>query len=306
MQVSWTRIFPAVITPFREDLSIDIPALEKQIDMLIGAGCAGISVNGSVGENYALTPEEKRLVVKTAVQVCAGRVPMVAGVAELTTDLASGYARDVAEIGADGLMVLPALVYKADSAEAIRHYRGVAAATDLPIMIYNNPPAYGVDLLPEHYAILAEDEKFVAIKESAADITRLPETIRLLGDRYIMFVGIDDFLLEGVVQGATAYVCGFVNAFPREIVALFDLARAGRWEEAKAIYRWIQPIFAFDHDLKFVQCIKLCMELAGMGSERVRPPRYMIDGQDRKAKEAIIRGVLESRPAIPEIAKAAE
>ena len=123
--------------------------------------------------------------------------------------------------------------------------------------------------------------------------------------RYL-FVGIDDFLLEGVVQGATAYVCGFVNAFPREIVALFDLARAGRWEEAKAIYRWIQPIFAFDHDLKFVQCIKLCMELAGMGSERVRPPRYMIDGQDRKAKEAIIRGVLESRPAIPEIAKAAE
>jgi dihydrodipicolinate synthase/N-acetylneuraminate lyase len=306
MQVNWNRIFPAVVTPFREDLSIDVPALEKQIDMLIGAGCAGISVNGSVGENYALTPDEKRLVVKTAVRVCDGRVPMVAGVAELTTALASEYARDAAEIGADGLMVLPALVYKADTTEAIRHYRGVAAATDLPIMIYNNPPAYGVDLLPEHYAILAEDEKFVAIKESAADITRLPETIRLLGDRYIMFVGIDDFLLEGVVQGANAYVCGFVNAFPREIVALFDLARAGRWNEARAIYRWIQPIFAFDHDLKFVQCIKLCMELAGMGSERVRPPRYVIEGEDRKAKEAIIRGVLASRPEIPAIAKAAE
>jgi dihydrodipicolinate synthase/N-acetylneuraminate lyase len=306
MQVNWNRIFPAVVTPFREDLSIDVPALEKQIDMLIGAGCAGISVNGSVGENYALTPDEKRLVVKTAVRVCDGRVPMVAGVAELTTALASEYARDAAEIGADGLMVLPALVYKADTTEAIRHYRGVAAATDLPIMIYNNPPAYGVDLLPEHYAILAEYEKFVAIKESAADITRLPETIRLLGDRYIMFVGIDDFLLEGVVQGANAYVCGFVNAFPREIVALFDLARAGRWNEARAIYRWIQPIFAFDHDLKFVQCIKLCMELAGMGSERVRPPRYVIEGEDRKAKEAIIRGVLASRPEIPAIAKAAE
>lgn len=306
MQVNWSRIFPAVVTPFREDMSIDIPALEKQIDMLIGAGCGGISVNGSVGENYALTPEEKRLVVRTAVEVCDGRVPMVAGVAELTTELARTYARDCATLGADGLMVLPALVYKAEATEAIRHYRGVAAATDLPIMIYNNPPAYGVDLLPEHYAVLAEDENFVAIKESATDITRLPETIRLLGNRYIMFVGIDDFLLEGVVQGATAYVCGFVNAFPREIVALFDLARAGRWDEARAIYRWIQPIFAFDHDIKFVQCIKLCMELTGMGSERVRPPRYVIEGADRTAKEAIIRRVLETRPSIPDLVEAAE
>lgn len=306
MQVNWTRIFPAVITPFKEDLSIDVPALEKQVDMLIGAGCAGISVTGSVGENYALSQDEKRLVVRTAIEVCKGRVPMVPGIAELTTELARDYARDCAAMGADGLMVLPALVYKADATEAIYHYRGVAAATDLPIMIYNNPPAYGVDLLPEHYAILAEDEKFVAIKESATEITRLPETIRLLGDRYIMFVGLDDFLLEGIVQGATAYVCGFVNAFPHEIVAIFDLARAGRWDEARALYRWIQPIFAFDHDLKFVQCIKLCMAMTGLGSERVRPPRYVIEGEERKAKEAIVRKVLDSRPAIPATAKAAE
>ena len=231
---------------------------------------------------------------------------MLAGIAELTTDLACRYAEDSAAMGADGLMLLPALVYKADAMEAMRHYRAVADATDLPIMIYNNPPAYGVDLEPRHYAELADEAKFVGIKESAIDITRLPETRRLLGDRYIMFAGIDDFVMEGVVQGATAFVCGFVNAFPEECVALFDLALEGRWDEAMAIYRWIQPIFAFDHEVKFVQHLKLCVAMAGLAAERCRPPRYMLEGAERARAEAIVRTALETRPALPAKRAAAE
>ncbi len=306
MQVSWSRIFPAVITPFKENLEIDFPALEAHLERLIAAGVGGITVTGSVGENYALSAEEKRAVVKTAIEVTAGRVPMLAGIAELTTDLACRYAEDSAAMGADGLMLLPALVYKADAIEAMRHYRAVADATDLPIMIYNNPPAYGVDLEPRHYAELADEEKFVGIKESAIDITRLPETRRLTGDRYIMFAGIDDFVMEGVMQGATAFVCGFVNAFPEECVALFDLALEGRWDEAMAIYRWIQPIFAFDHEVKFVQHLKLTVAMAGLGAERCRPPRYMLEGAERARAEAIVRTALETRPALPAKRAAAE
>ncbi len=306
MQVSWSRIFPAVITPFKENLEIDFPALEAHLERLIAAGVGGITVTGSVGENYALSAEEKRAVVKTAIDVTAGRVPMLAGIAELTTDLACRYAEDSAAMGADGLMLLPALVYKADAIEAMRHYRAVADATDLPIMIYNNPPAYGVDLEPRHYAELADEEKFVGIKESAIDITRLPETRRLTGDRYIMFAGIDDFVMEGVVQGATAFVCGFVNAFPEECVALFDLALEGRWDEAMAIYRWIQPIFAFDHEVKFVQHLKLTVAMAGLAAERCRPPRYMLEGAERAGAETIVRTALETRPALPAKRAAAE
>ena len=306
MRSSWSRVFPAVITPFNEDLSLDLPALEAQVERLIAAGAGGITVTGSVGENYALGGEEKRAVVKTAIAACGGRVPMVAGVAELTTQLACRYAEDCASLGADGLMVLPALVYKADAAEAMRHYRAVAGATDLPIMIYNNPPAYGVDLEPVHYAALADDARFVAIKESSLDITRLPETVRLTGDRYVMFAGIDDFVLEGVAQGATGFVCGFVNAFPEECVALFDLALEGRSAEARALYRWLQPIFAFDHDLKFVQHIKLCMALTGLGAERLRPPRYALEGAARERAEAIVRRAIETRPSLPATRAAAE
>ncbi len=306
MLVEWSRVFPAVVTPFKDDLSIDFAALEAHLERLIAAGVGGITVTGSVGENYTLSAVEKRAVVKTAVAVCKGRLPMLAGIAELTTDLARAYAEDSAAMGADGLMLLPALVYKADATEAMRHYRAVADATGLPIMIYNNPWAYGVDLEPRHYAELADEPKFVGIKESATDITRLPETRRLTGDRYIMFAGIDDYVMEGVLQGATAFVCGFVNAFPEECVTLFDLALEGRWEEAMAIYRWLQPIFAFDHDIKFVQHIKLCMAMAGLGAERVRAPRYMLEGEERARAEAIVRAALETRPALPARAAAAE
>lgn len=306
MLVNWSRLFPAVVTPFNEDLSIDFAALEAHLERLIAADVGGITVTGSVGENYALSGEEKREVVKMAIAVCKDRVPMLAGIAELTTDLACRYAEDCAAMGADGLMLLPALVYKADATEAMRHYRAVADATDRPIMIYNNFPAYGVDLEPCHYVELAENPKFVGIKESSTDITRLPETKRLTGDRYVLFAGIDDFVMEGVLHGATAFVCGFVNAFPDECVTLFDLALEGRWDEAMAIYRWIQPIFAFDHDLKFVQHIKLCMAMTGLGAERCRPPRYMLEGEGRARAEAIVRTALETRPALPARKAAAE
>lgn len=296
MKVNWNRVIPAMTTQLKDDLSLDLGAQEKHVDRLVAAGVGGISVCGTIGENYLLTPAEKRQVVEVAVKTVDGRVPVLAGVAEATSNLAGQYARDCEDLGADGLMILPPLGSRVSGRESMAFLREVADASDLPIMIYNNPVSYGTDITPELFAELADQPKFVAIKESANDIRRITDTIRLTGDRYIHFAGVDDLVIESVVLGAEGYVAGMVNAFPEEVISMFDLALAGRYQEAVAIYRWMMPLLHLDNDPKLVHYTKLAQALTGLGSATVRKPRLPLDRTEAERAQRIVRTMLETRP----------
>src|SRR5262249_9343927 len=230
MNVSWRGVFPAATTEFRSDQSLDLPAHAKHIDAMIRAGVHGMIVLGTVGENCSLEPREKLDVIRAAKEAIAGRVPLLTGVAECSTALACRFAADAQRAGVEGLMVLPAMVYKADGREAMTHFRAVARATDLPIMVYNNPVSYGVDITPPMFVAWADELKFVAIKESSENVRRITDLKNLCGDRYLLFAGVDDLALESVLLGVTGWVSGLVNAFPAENRLLWDLATAGRYE----------------------------------------------------------------------------
>jgi 4-hydroxy-tetrahydrodipicolinate synthase len=265
---------------------------------MISSGIHGVIVLGSVGENTALEYDEKLTVMREMLRVVRGRIPVLSGVAEYTTPLASRYARDAEKIGLDGLMVLPAMVYKADRRELITHFRTVARASGLPIMIYNNPVSYNVDLSPEAFVELQDEPTLVAIKESSDDVRRITDIVNLVGDRYILFSGVDDLVLESILLGAKGWVSGLVNAFPDENRALWDLATSGQWEAARALYRWYTPLLHLDTKIKLVQYIKLAMAEVGLGSEVVRAPRLPLVGAEREEVLAIIRGALATRPEL--------
>ncbi|HXG13255.1 MAG TPA: dihydrodipicolinate synthase family protein [Gemmataceae bacterium] len=296
MQVNWRGVFPAVTTQFHDDQTLNLPATARHLDVLIASGVHGVIMLGTVGENCSLEYGEKLDVLRTAVERAAGRVPVLAGVAECSTALACRFATDADKIGVDGLMVLPAMVYKSDPRETIAHYRAVARATDLPIMCYNNPVAYGVDITPAMFAELADEPKFVAIKESSENVRRITDLKNLCGDRYILFCGVDDLVLESVLLGAVGWVSGLVNAFPRENRLLWDLATAGRYEEAVRVYRWYTPLLHLDTHPKLVQYIKLAMAETGLGSEMVRAPRLPLVGREREEILALIRRAIQTRP----------
>ena len=302
----WTRVFPAFTTQFKDDERLDIAAMERHIDALIKAGIGGLTVCGSVGENYALDADEKLEIVKLAVRATAGRVPMVAGVAETTTRFCLEYMAACAREGVDGFMVLPTLVYKLSPNEVMRHFRTVARATDKNIMIYNNPPAYGGDVTPTMFRDLADEANIVALKESSTDIRRIQQIKTLCGERFTVFAGMDDIAVESVLGGARGFVAGVVNAFPAETIALFDLACAGRYDEAMAINAWLAPIVRHDNDPRFVHYMKLFTALAGHGSEKLRLPRLQLDGKDRAEAVAAFERAVATRPNLPKIARAAE
>ena len=230
--------------------------------------------------------------------VVRGRIPVLTGVAEYTTALACRYARDVEQLGVDGLMVLPGMVYKSDERETITHFRAIAGATGLPIMIYNNPVSYGVDVPPEAFAQLADVPNIVAIKESSENVRRMTDLVNIVGDRFILFAGVDDLVLESMLLGVQGWVSGLVNAFPNENRALWDLASAGRWEEARELYRWYTPLLHLDTKVKLVQYIKLAMAETGLGSEMVRAPKLPLAGAEREAILKIIRHAIATRPAM--------
>ena len=278
---NWSGVFPATTTQFTRDERLDIGATQKVVAALIDDGVDGIICMGTVGENCSLSAEEKRTLMSAIRETAAGRVPVLSGVAENTTALAAAYARDAEKIGIDGLMVLPAMVYKSNRRETLHHYRNVASATGLPIMVYNNPVSYGVDITVDMFGELADVPNIVAIKESSEDTRRLTELRRAHGDRYILFGGVDDIVLECLMLGATGWVSGLTNAFPRESVALFALAKAGRYAEALAIYRWFMPLLRLDTIPTLVQCIKLAEQIMGRGSEMVRSPRLCLEGAER-------------------------
>jgi 1-pyrroline-4-hydroxy-2-carboxylate deaminase len=296
MKTNWQGVFPALTTQFRVDYSLDLDATAKHLDLLIRSGIQGVILLGSVGENTALEYTEKLTMLEEMRRVINGRIPVLTGVAEYTTALACRYARDAERLGIDGLMVLPAMVYKADRREAIAHFRAVARASGLPILVYNNPPAYYVDVTPEMFAELADEPTLVAIKESSDNVRRITDLVNLLGDRYILFSGVDDLVLESVLLGVRGWVGGLVNAFPDENRALWELATSGRWKEARDLYRWYTPLLHLDTKIKLVQYIKLAMSETGLGSETVRPPKLPLAGMEREEALGIIRKAIATRP----------
>ena len=297
--IDWRGVIPAITTPFDGRLGVDHGALAAHASWMVDEGCVGVVPGGSLGEAATLTYDEKIAVVRTLVETLGDRAPVIPGVAALATDQAVRFARDVEAAGARGLMVLPPYVYSTDWREMKAHVSAVLDATGLPCMLYNNPVAYTTDFRPEHVAELArEHPNLVAVKESSTDVRRLTALRSLVDGRLELLVGVDDALVEGIAAGAVGWIAGLVNALPAESVALFQLARNGRVEEAFALYRWFLPLLRLDTVPKFVQLIKLVQERVGRGTARVRPPRLELAGPERAEAEALIDTALSTRPTV--------
>src|ERR1700682_4389602 len=285
---SWSGVFPAATTQFDTALEVDIPATQRVQKALLQDGVHGLVLMGTVGEGNSLSAEEKRRVLAAAVEVSEGKVPVIAGVSEFTTAAAVQFARDAERIGAAGLMVLPALVYVPTPAELEHHFRTVAAATGLPIMLYNNPPSYRVNIDIPTRERLADVPNIVAIKESAPDSRRFTDIINVFGERFVLFAGLDDIAFEALTLGAKGWVSGLTNAFPVESLLLYQALRAGDLDTARRIYRWFIPLLHLDSEHDLVQSIKLAEQVMGRGSERVRPPRLPLSGERRAAVIAMV------------------
>jgi 1-pyrroline-4-hydroxy-2-carboxylate deaminase len=297
LKCDWTGVFPAATTQFDSALELDLPATQKVQAALLRDGVHGLVLIGTVGEGNSLSAAEKRQVVRAAVEVSAGRVPVIAGVSEFTTASAVAFVRDAERLGASGFMVLPGMVYVPTAAELEHHFRTVAAATGLPIMLYNNPPSYRVNIELPTLERLAEVPNIVAIKESAPDPRRFTDLVNACGERFVLFAGLDDVVFEAVTLGARGWVSGLTNVFPRESLALFAALQAGDLERARRIYRWFMPLLHLDAEHDLVQSIKLAEQLLGRGSERVRPPRLPLAGARRSEVTALVEKARATRPA---------
>ncbi len=295
MTVTWQGVYPAVTTQFNDDLSINFETTKVMVDTLIKEGVDGIIALGTVGENASHTREEKIAILKAVQEVVAGRVPVLSGVAETSTQFAVEFSQECEKIGIDGLMVLPGMIYKSCEAEAIHHYQQVARNCSLPIMVYNNPVTYGVDVGIEGMKVLAEEPNIVSIKEATEDTRRISELYSAFGDRFIVFGGVDDIALESLMLGCTGWISGLTNVFPQESVAIWKLAQQGRYTDALEIWRWFLPLLRLDTVPKLVQCIKLCEQLAGRGSELTRAPRMPLTGEERANVERIYNEAVATR-----------
>jgi 4-hydroxy-tetrahydrodipicolinate synthase len=297
--MNWQGVIPAIMTPFHEDLTVDAELLRREVDALISAGCTGVVALGSLGEGGSLSFDEKKAVLRLCRESVASRGVLVAGIAALTTAEAVRLAELGAETGCDGLMVLPPYVYKGDWRETRTHFEAVIGATDRPCMLYNNPVAYGTDVLPEQVKELAAAcPNLEAVKESSTDVRRVTAIRALLGDRLAVLVGVDDLVLEGIQAGAVGWIAGLADALPAESVHLFELARDGRLDEARKLYEWFLPLLRLDTVPRFVQLIKLVQAQTGLGSEPVRPPRLPLVGREREDALSLIRDALARRPAL--------
>lgn len=295
--ITWHGVMPAITTPFKPDLSVDHEFMSRHISWLIDAGCRGIVPLGSLGEGATLTFEEKVRILSTCVSACQSKIPVIAGVSSLSTAEAVRLAKAAADAGCEGLMVLPPYVYSTDWREMKAHVETVIRATTLSCMLYNNPIAYRTDFLPAHVAELAhENENLHAVKESSGDIRRITALRTTLDDRLAIFVGVDDMIVEGIYAGATGWIAGLVNAFPKESVALFDFAIHDDVKSEAALYQWFLPLLRMDTVPKFVQLIKLAQEKVGMGHSRVRPPRLELTDTELAEAVAVIDFALSTRP----------
>lgn len=297
LQVDWQGVYPAVPTQFNEDFSLDIKGTQKHVEALLSEGIHGLVMLGTIGENCSLSLDEKIQVLKATDEVNKGSVPLINGIAEFTTAGACETAVAAANAGVDGFMVMPAMVYNSDRRETVNHFKTVASATDLPIMCYNNPPVYKVDITPEMFDDLAEVDNIVCIKEAAGDTRRITDLFNKFKDRYIIFSGLDDVALESILLGCTGWISGLVDAFPRENGLMWDAATSGNWDKALEIYRWYMPMLHFDSHPKLVQYIKLASAEMGYGTETVRAPRLPLIGEQREEALRIIRESAATRPS---------
>jgi len=295
---NWQGVFPAVTTKFKPDFTLDLDAMAEHTEFQLDAGVHGLIILGSLGENSTLDMDEKLQLTEFFVNQINGRVPLLACIAESDTRQACFYARQAGAMGVDGFMLLPPMRYPSDKRETMSYLQEVAAATDLPIMLYNNPVAYGTDLSPADFEILASNPKFVAIKESSANTRRVPEIRRRTGDRYAIFCGVDDLAFECIALGAVGWVAGLVVAFPRETVRIYDLMCSGKLAEARLIYEWFLPLLSLDIGPKFVQQIKLVEEIVGVGSATVRSPRLALSETDANHVRQIVEQALADRPMV--------
>jgi 4-hydroxy-tetrahydrodipicolinate synthase len=297
-KINWSGVFPAATTHFNSKGELDLIPNAKHLNAMLDAGIHGMVMLGTVGENNSLNFAEKVEVLEMAVKTIKKRVPVLTGVAETTTAGAIAFAQKAKQVGVDGIMLLPGMVYKSDAHETITHFRAVAKAVDLPIMIYNNPVSYGVDVLPKQFELLADLPNIVAIKESSENPRRITDIINIMGNRYTLFCGVDDLALESIALGAQGWISGLINAFPAENRLLWDLMMARRWEEALTVYRWYTPVLHLDTLPKLVQYIKMAQSECGFGNEIVRAPRLAITGTERDEILAIIRKAIANRPKI--------
>jgi 4-hydroxy-tetrahydrodipicolinate synthase len=300
MKPHWQGVFPAITTQMHKDGSMDLDATAAHANALIDSGISGLIFLGSLGENQSLLAEEKRVLMAEMVKVVYGRIPVLSGVAESSVMEACRYVADLEKLGVDGFMLMPPMIYKSpDPRESLHHFRTVAKATGLPIMIYNNPLSYGHDITPELFAQLAPQKNFVALKESSGNTRRITDLHNTVGDRYALFTGVDDLALESAILGIDGWVAGTGIAFPQENQYLWDLTRRGKWAEALEIYRWFSPLLHLDVHPKFVQYIKLAVQEAGLGVEWTRAPRLPLTGSERRDVLAIIQAGIQNRPKLP-------
>jgi 4-hydroxy-tetrahydrodipicolinate synthase len=297
LATDWRGVFPAITTPFREDLAVDHDCLRDHVAWLVERGSAGIVALGSLGEAATLSFDEKVAILESCKAAAGDRVPVVAGISALATSEAVALARSAQGVGCDGLMALPPYVYQSEWREMKAHMDAIIEATPLSCMLYNNPIAYGTDFLPEHIAELCEHDNLHAVKESSADIRRVTALRALIDDRLAIFVGVDDLIVEGIAAGAVGWIAGLVNALPDESMRLFELASAGDQEATRSLYEWFLPLLRLDLGPKFVQTIKLVQAELGRGSARVRPPRLELEGAELDDVMATIREQLAARPA---------
>ena len=292
----WQGIFPAITTKFHADERIDAEGTARHIDFQIRNGIHGLVTCGSLGEASTLTLEEKLQVAKIALDASAGRVPVLANVSETSTREALRYIEGANKLGVAGFMVMPSVIYVADAREAMQNVRTMAAVAQKPLMVYNNPVAYKVDLKPAHMLELADCEWIAAIKESSDDIRRITDLRNTVGDRYQLFLGVDDLAFEGLALGCDGLLAGVGCTFPRETVALYDLMKAGKFTEALKLYQWMTPMLHLDVSTKLVQNLKLIDVVAGVSTEHMRRPRLPLVGAEREYVETVVKKALATRP----------
>lgn len=303
MNFEWKGVFPALTTKFTADDRLDIPMFEKNLDAQLEAGVHGIILGGTLGEASVLTTEEKQQLVFAAVKKTAGLIPVILNIAEGSTREAIRQVELAANWGASGLMLLPPMRYKSDHRETVSFFKSVAGSTELPVMLYNNPVDYKTEITLEMFDELTECANIGAVKESTRDVTNVTRMINRFGGRFNILCGVDTLAMEELCMGADGWVAGLVDAFPRETVAIYELVKAGRIEEATAIYRWFMPLLELDIHPKLVQYIKLAEKMTGLGTEYVRPPRLTLVGEERERILKIINDGISTRPQLPSFTK---
>jgi 4-hydroxy-tetrahydrodipicolinate synthase len=300
MSISWKGVYPALLTPFDASDRLDLSLFEKNLRAQVDAGVDGIILGGTLGEASVLNIDEKESLVKFAIEKLAGKIPVVLNIAEGSTREALNQAALAKKWGAQGLMLLPPMRYKSDHRETVTYFKTIAASVDLPVMIYNNPVDYKIEVTLEMFDELASSANINAVKESTRDVTNVTRMINRFGDRFSILCGVDTLAMEELCLGANGWVAGLVDAFPRETVAIYRLVKAGRIEEATKIYRWFMPLLELDIHPKLVQYIKLAAAQTGLGAEYVRAPRLLLEGEERTRILKIINDGIASRPVLPD------